>query len=79
MACTISVRHGYGRSRGVHFSCTPPLGSRGVQIFLYAFDNHSSYDLFPSSEVGLVGPGCGSFLLFFSLAFSFFDFSFTAF
>jgi hypothetical protein len=51
MACTISVRHGYGRSRGVHFSCTPPLGSRGVRIFLYASDNHSSYDLFPSSDV----------------------------
>jgi hypothetical protein len=50
MACVLSVCHGYGHSRGVHFSCTPPLHSCGVQIFAYASDEHSSYDLFPSSE-----------------------------
>jgi hypothetical protein len=50
MACVLSVRHGYGRSRGVHFFCTPPLHSRGVPNFVYASDEHSSYDLFPSSE-----------------------------
>jgi hypothetical protein len=49
MACVLSVRHGYGRSSGVHFSCTPPLRSCGVQNFVYASDEHSSYDLFPSS------------------------------
>jgi hypothetical protein len=50
MACTISVRHGYDYSRGVHFICTSPLCSHGVQKNLYAPDDNSSYELFPSSE-----------------------------
>jgi hypothetical protein len=50
LACVLSVRHGYVHSRGIHFSCTPLLHSRGVQNFVYASDEHSSYDLFPSSE-----------------------------
>jgi hypothetical protein len=54
MACVLSVRHGYGHSRGVHFSGTPPLRSCGVQDFVYASDEHSSYDLFPSSDLAIV-------------------------
>jgi hypothetical protein len=54
MACVLSVRHGYGRSRGVDFSCMPPLHSRGIQNFVYASDEHSSYDLFPSSAICFV-------------------------
>jgi hypothetical protein len=44
------VRHGYSHSRGVHFSYTPPLRSRGVQKFLYATEDNSSYSHFPSSD-----------------------------
>jgi hypothetical protein len=43
------VRHGYDHSRGVDFSCTPPLYSRGVQKILYATEDKSSYSHFPSS------------------------------
>jgi hypothetical protein len=44
-----SVRHGCGHSRGVQFSGTPPLRSRGMQKFQYATEDNSSYRHFPSS------------------------------
>jgi hypothetical protein len=50
VASTYLVRHGYGHNRGVQFFCTPPLCSRGVQKFLYATEDNSSYSYFPSSE-----------------------------
>jgi hypothetical protein len=46
---TYPIRHDYGYIRGVQFFCTPPLCSRGVQKFMYATEDNSSYSYFPSS------------------------------